>query len=480
MFGIYQAAAVAGRFSDSPTRLAAAMFLHLLISPVDILSAGFILSYCASAGIVFLSRPLSRLLRSEDLLYGSIDIEPGAMLMRKAARWIMRSVITSLAATLATFPAVIHFFGAQPLWSMLVNLPAVPLAMFSYILSIIGLLTGIGPLCMAADSLFELLVSLIRLCAALPLSSLRIARFPGWLCVICAVMFLLSSDLSVLPEFVRRFIPVCTLLAMLLSNGISLVKLHRDEFIFMDAGQADCAILKTEGKLIMFDTGDDYSPAPDYLSAMNYGVDALFLSHLHADHAGGLADMLDICVPEKIYVSADYTGGDVSEAVAHALERAKSLGSEIITVKAGDTIELSSESFAKVLSPDAGISASPANEDSMMLHVVCGEISALFTGDMPAASMPENLPDIDILKVSHHGSRSGTDPGMLTETSPSVAIISVGEGNSHGHPTREALELLYASGAEVLRTDLCGAITVSCDDAGGLEISTYYNFGGQT
>ena len=106
--------------------------------------------------------------------------------------------------------------------------------------------------------------------------------------------------------------------------------------------------------------------------------------------------------------------------------------------------------------------------------------SALFTGDMPAASMPENLPDVDILKVSHHGSRSGTDPGMLTETSPSVAIISVGEGNSHGHPTREALKLLYASGAEVLRTDLCGAITVSCDDAGGLEISTYYNFGGQT
>ena len=477
MFGLYHGAALSGRFSDSPTRLAAAAFIHLLISPMDVLSAGFILSYCASAGIVFLSRPLSRLFRVENLLYGSIDINPTAMLPRKIARTAVRSCVTSLAATLATFPAVIYFFGAQPLWTLLVNLVAVPLAMLSYIVSIAGVICGLSPLCFAADGLFGLLTSFIRLCAALPMASIRIARFPAWLYILCAVLVLLSSDLSALPEILRRFLPLCTLLAMFVSGGAAYLNLHEDGFIFFDAGQADCALLKTSGKVYLFDAGDSYTPAADYLSAMNFGIDGLFISHLHEDHAAGLNSILDVCVPKRIYLSANYLVSDSDEASMQALNRAQSMGCELIPLKTGDEIPLSSISFAKVLSPDAGISHSPANEDSLILHVVHGAYSALFTGDMPAESLPAKLPDVDILKVSHHGSRSSVDPRTLTELSPSVAVISVGEGNNYGHPADETTELLSASGAMVLRTDLCGAISIGFGED-SLEISTYYHFGG--
>lgn len=477
MFSIYQIAALTGRFSDSPTRLAAAALFHLMISPIDILTAGFILSYCASAGIVLLSRPLSRLFRAEELLYGSIDISPTAMIMRKCARWFMRSIITSLAAMLATFPAVIHFFGAQPVWTLLVNLIAVPLAMLSYIVSIIALLIGFAPVCTAADFLFGLLTGFIRICSALPLSSLRIARFPALLHAFCALIFLLASDLSALPEILRRFLPVCALLAMLFSNGIALINLHTDGFVFMDAGQADCTLLKTDGNVYLFDVGDSYTPAADYLGAMNFGVDALFISHPHADHAGGLASILDICVPDRIYISANYDYIDLDEGIAETIALAESMGSKIITVQTGDVIQLSSKSFAKVLAPDAGIYDHSANEDSLILHVICGEISALFTGDMPAEVMPDDLPDIDILKVAHHGSRNGVDPRTLTGISPSAAVISVGEGNNYGHPAAETVDLLEAAGAMVLRTDLCGAISIGFDRE-NLEISTYNNFGG--
>jgi len=210
---------------------------------------------------------------------------------------------------------------------------------------------------------------------------------------------------------------------------------------------------------------------------MNFSVEGLFISHLHEDHAAGLDSILDICVPEKIYITAGSAASDADEACILALNRASSMGSEIIPVKTGDIIPLSSKSFAKVLSPDAGISRSSANEDSMILHVVCGEISALFTGDMPAESMPENLPDVDILKVPHHGSRSGLNPRILTEISPSVAVISVGEGNLYGHPADETMELLNASGALALRTDQWGMISVS-PNGDSLEITTYNNFGG--
>lgn len=478
MFALYGFSAIIGRYSDSPTRLAFAALLHLLLAPLDILSASFILSYSASAGIVLLSRPLSRLLRCDALLEGGTGHGFRALICIKLPRAVMRSIVTSLAATIATFPAVIYFFGAQPLWSMLVNLCAVPLAMLAYILSIAGTILGFAPVCLCSDLLFGLLTGLVRIVSALPFASLCVARLPLWLSGICALMCLLASELSALPEKLRRILPVCTLLAMLLSNGMASIELHRDGFVFFDAGQADCAMLKTGGNLYFFDVGDSYTPAADYLSARNRDIDAVFLSHPHSDHAGGLDSILDICTPERIYISDNYDAYEVDESISEALKRAEILGSEIITIKTGDIIQLSSKSFVKVLAPDAGISNISANEDSLVLYVDCGQTSALFTGDMPANGMPENLPDIDILKVSHHGSRSSLDARTLTELSPSIAIIPVEDGNLYGHPAQKTVDLLQAAGTTVLRTDVCGAINVTFSEDSTLEISTYNNFGG--
>lgn len=472
-FILFEFSALVGRYSDALTRLACAALLHLLVSPMDILSASFILSYSASAGIVLLSKPLSRFLHCNALLHRRTKPNLPDFIKTAIPKAIMRSVVTSLAATLTTFPAVVHFFGAQPLWSVVTNIVAVPLAMLSYIMSILGLICGLQPLCLSADFLFGSLNALVELFAALPFASLRIARFPYWLSAICAACFLLASDISILPEKLRRFLPLVVLPAVLLSNTLAALQLNRDSLMFMDAGQADCALYKTEGKLYFFDVGDAYTPAADYIRAMNWDIDGVFLSHPHTDHAGGLAAILEICTPSKIYVSSNYALIEMDEGILDALKQAKQMGSEIVQVKTGDHIALSSKSFVKVLAPEAGISNNSANEDSLILELHCGDVSALFTGDMPASSMPEGLPDVDILKVAHHGGKNGVDPRTLTELSPSVAVISVGEGNLYGHPSPESVALLDAAGASVYRTDLCGAISIEFAADAEIRISTY-------
>jgi len=476
VFGLHGLGGVCRRHPDGPTNLAAAALIHLLISPLDILSASFILSYGASTGIALFTRPLERLLHAEELLHGRMERRLHGILTRMLPRALVRSLITTLSVQLATLPAVIHFFGAQPLWTLIVNLVAVPLSMLGYICSIVALIPGIAPICAIADGIFGLLNIFVRVFGAIPVTTLQLARFPHWMSLIWAALMLAASDLAILPEKLRRALPFSVIPLALCACLIPAAGLNGQSFVFMDAGQADCALLRTEGKLYFFDVGDDYSPAADYLSAMNYDVDGVFLSHPHSDHVNGLADILTVCTPETIYISPNYDQLDLDEGVAELLTQAAAQGSYVQTLQAGDCVSLSEKSFVKVLAPTAGISARPANEDSMMLHVICGDYSALFCGDMPAECMPADLPDVDILKIAHHGAADSVDPRILTQTSPTIAVVPVGY-NNYGHPAEAALELIDAAGAEIYRTDLCGAITVSLDED-GMRVSTYNGFGG--
>lgn len=104
---------------------------------------------------------------------------------------------------------------------------------------------------------------------------------------------------------------------------------------------------------------------------------------------------------------------------------------------------------------------------SIVALLTYGEGTFLFTGDAEAVSeadMLENgVPACDILKVGHHGSSTSSGEAFIAAVSPQLAVISVGEGNTYGHPHASTLERLAAHGVQVLRTDLSGSITVTCD-----------------
>ena len=472
IFAAFNAAPLLGRYSDAPTRLALALLIYLLARPIAILDLGFVLSYGASAGILLLTPPLANLLHLEADAHQSMKRSLRAKLLLRPIHWVAGMVITSLAAQLAILPAVISAFGAQPLFSIAVNLVAVPLAMLGYIVAIIGVLLGLAPIARLADCIFGMLTACVRLFASIPLSTLRVARFPAWLTLVCVAACLLSSNLSRLSIRLRRFLPLTILLAALASNGISLASTRGCSVVFLDAGQADCAVIRSEGKVYLVDAGDSYSPAADYISAMNYPLEAVFLSHPHMDHVAGLADVLEICTPKRIYISPNWDALEKDEGVMEVVNAAVEQGAELIYVSAGDEIALSDKTLLQVLAPSAGFPADSANEDSLILRLDYCEASCAFTGDASAAIVSGHIGDCDVLKVGHHGSDQSLNAELLTELSPSVAVISVGE-NNYGHPSADALKLLELASSRVYRTDKCGAITCRLNADGSVQITTY-------
>lgn len=474
MYAILGFAPIAGRYSDSPTRLGAALLIHLFCTPTAILDTGFVLSYGATAGILLLSTPLSRLPPLDSLLnkrhgFGSQS--------KRIMQPLAGTVCMTIAAQLAILPAVVHFYGAQPVWSLLTNLLAAPLTMIAYAFALVGTLLNLTPIAAIADVLFGVLGGLVKLIAELPFAQLRVARFPLWLDGLCALICLAASELSRLPKHARRWLPFAVLLAIPLSNFLSWCTTQGVSVVFLDAGQADCAVIRAEGQVYMIDAGDTYSPAADYLSAMNYEPEALFITHPHADHAGGLSDMLTLRIPKRIYLSSNWENFEISEELTESLSHAEELGSQVIHISAGDEIELSEHVMLRVLSPRASIAAdtneADPNEDSLILRLEYEDARALFLADAPSLVTEGLAGDIDLLKVAHHGARDGTSAILLEETSPSAAVISVGRGNSYGHPVRRVLDLLDAAGAETLRTDLSGAVSCWLEEDGTLELREF-------
>ena len=137
-------------------------------------------------------------------------------------------------------------------------------------------------------------------------------------------------------------------------------------------------------------------------------------------------------------------------------------------------VRLSENVSATVLYPErnAGFSGD-ANAVSMLLQIDYGEASALFTGDLEMTYEPGPMPDVDVLKVAHHGSDNASSLMMLHSASPSAAVISVGADNPYGHPAAALLDRLEDAGARVYRTDRHGAITVNLHADGTVSVRTY-------
>lgn len=472
MFAVFGFSMLCERYSDAPTRLAAALLICLLLRPSFILDSSFILSYSATAGIIFLLEPLQRLFRVHEYLIKPTDVGFVSLFTERLPRWIISTLLVTFAAQLALLPAIVHLFGAQSLCSFAVNLIAAPLTMVGYILSLIATLFQFKPLALAADGCFSLLTASVRFFSESPIASLRIARYPIWLELLCAIIVFLSSDLCRLGKRLRSVLPLLILITALISNLFPILAARGCSIVFLDAGEADCAVVRAEGKIYLIDAGDAYTPAADYLSAMNYELEGVFLSHCHTDHVLGLSKILEICTPKRIYLSENWDHFAVGEGVSAVMEEAVRRGSQLVTLSAGDKISLSDKTLLQVLSPSAGFSTSLANEDSLILRIEYGQTSAVFCGDAPASVVSGKVGDIDLLKVAHHGANDSVNAALLAKLTPSVAVIPVGY-NIYAHPTVDTLSLLEAVGAQVWRTDLHGAVSCRLKQEGGVLVRPY-------
>ena len=236
----------------------------------------------------------------------------------------------------------------------------------------------------------------------------------------------------------------------------------------IDVGQGDSILVQfPDGQDMLVDAGDRQAgPAVvGYLRSRGVKrIDILVASHPHADHIGGMPQVLEAFAVGKVWDNGYVHGSRTQESF---LSTIKAKGIRFGMPKAGFTETVGDVAVA-VLAPQKtplGGTDSDANNNSLVLRVSYGNVSFLLPGDMESEerATATKWPRSTVLKVAHHGSHNGTDLAFANEVSPRYAVISYGEGNPYGHPHQEAVAALEATGAKVLRTAVDGTVVFTTD-----------------
>jgi competence protein ComEC len=232
---------------------------------------------------------------------------------------------------------------------------------------------------------------------------------------------------------------------------------------FLDVGQGDAVLIRSaEGRHVLYDGGRSASVTLAHLERLGVEeIELVVASHAHADHIGGLAEVVRRYRPRFFM---DNGLPHATQAYRRLLEAVEEAGSQLL--EPGARRITLDDAVLHVL-PPPGRAEWGQNDNSVGLLLEHGDFLASLGGDAERRQWawwlnhhPDLLPRVRLHKASHHGSRNGDAPAALRALRPGLVVISLSATNSYGHPHAEALSRYAEVGATVLRTDLHGSVTV--------------------
>lgn len=471
MAAVYIIGTLLHRKPNPLNSVAAAAFLEMLWRPLDIVDAGFALSYLAVLGLLG--------------GYGYLRDAFLKLIHRSRPRGALRAVIdlvaASTAAQIGTLPMIGFMFGRLPLLGALGNIVAVPAFGVLLMWAMVLLLTeAIAPIlspvvASSLDAASYFMGTLVDWTASLPLASLSIPPMSPWIAI---GLYFATAMLLLGLAFSRR---VWIGAALFLAGNVvvwSVVFTHPKPLCtlsFISVGNGDATLISSStGTNVLVDTGPAYRDwtAADrivpFLSEQGIRrLDAVILTHPDNDHIGGAAELIRRLPVDHVYVNGDVSASRTSLQLA-IVEQSRGIVEQRLS--AGQEMRLSDKTLLIVLSPDSALLASAVtdNEKSLVIRVQCGKSSALLTADVDStvehllAAWGSTL-DVDLVKVAHHGSKVSTGAEFLTLTSPSECVVSAGRTNIYGHPHPSVMARLAAFGITVHVTAKEGTVVYASD-----------------
>ncbi|HWD37441.1 MAG TPA: MBL fold metallo-hydrolase [Fimbriimonas sp.] len=252
-------------------------------------------------------------------------------------------------------------------------------------------------------------------------------------------------------------------LVLSLVAGIAVGWVHRDadQIIVFSVGQGDCALIRSLDHAVLIDDGPLIFGKNTGLTVQKLresgvnALDAILLSHADADHTAETRELLQEYPGVHVVMSDQFR---TYPAMIHELSDWHLPSSSVVWLPQRSHMQVGKFSLLMLCPPFSG--GKEDNNGSMFVRVSTTYGLATFSGDAPdfveKAMEPTANWHAEVLHVGHHGSRTSTGESWIQAVEPSVAVISVGRNNSHGHPTKETLDRLEAAHVPVLRTDRDG------------------------
>lgn len=433
---------------DDLTSLAVAAMLILYVSPFSLYQVGFQLSFICVLGIIIMK-------------YMCTQIDEDNQILRKGIKFgMIPTMITPILAY--------HFFQV-PLLATIMNIVAIPLfgILMIGIISILAISILSLTLAQFLGSFIVIGLTLIykscEMILKIPGATVVIGR-PSIFKIIIYYLMVAIILIAVIRPAVRK-IGLTMAIGVLVSYGVN-QQLGEDTVSITNlyVGQGDGSLVITpQGKTLLID-GGSVGKGDTITRYLHYSgrkqIDIAVVSHLHEDHVGGIIEIIEQGIVIKNVITAPYA---MEDEWGKRLELAcKKQGTNLKILREDEGFKLDGIEF-KVLFSGENLQDTNLNNHSLVCKIQYKDFEMLYTGDMENTVEPylmEQLSDIDVLKVAHHGSKTSTSEKFLLKTKPEYAIISCGISNRYHHPHESVVTRMKKHPITLLRTDLNGSVMI--------------------
>ena len=446
MAAVLLSAYAAKRSTDSLPALGFAIAVVVIGDPWQARDAGFALSVLATGGLLLFAPVITHKLGSNKKIAAIVAPPIAAMLF-------CSPVIVSLSGYLAPMSIVANILAA----------PFVaPITIFGFIAALVSPVAPLVSIALIAIIKYpaQLIVSIAQWISNFPVLTIRNGSVGFFIvALITGVMWFFRKKW-------RQSIAVALTVVMTLT-WVQRWPVNDWQIANCDVGQGDAMVIKIRSnQAIVIDVGPDSQAIDKCLKSLRIRqIPLLILSHFHADHVHGLAGAISNRAVGQVWISSN---------AQPLIESARSLAllrkTQIVIAQKGMQAQLSQIKL-EVLWPEASVrnfqalpgDGSAINNSSVAITISTPDWSLFTAGDLEPPAQREIVKDVkkvDIYKVSHHGSKY-QDPELMRALSAQIAVISVGAKNQYRHPAPETIDALTRLGAQVVRTDLDGAVAIS-------------------